>query len=246
MIEHYKVRTQVVAVSRSGHHAVNNWILKKFRPWDHYYFNVGLIHKVEFDWSAAHIWYYGEGQDPQLLQGAITNYPKAGPYDGAKSCHVLATSHENITVEAAEKLIPEVTHRIVVVRDLRNWIASLFARNPKFSLSIDVWKDHVNVCVNKSHSIVPVFYDHWFTNPSYRSSLCVALGVPFNDDGLNDIKWTSHALDDGDKWHGQAQEKLTTLSRWRTVWDDPLYQGILHEDEEAYALNEEVFGHLYS
>jgi hypothetical protein len=203
--------------------------------------------------DACGAYWYQEGHNPHMLMGAVTGmHPYHVAYDKfiaeKGSVDVLATSYENRTVEECferEAVFEGKNKVFVVLRDLRNWVATIFIRrNGDFHLCVDTWKEHVKQA-RTNPDVFPISYNAWFSSKDYRKFICTYLDVPFSDDGLNDVKWTSHSCQGNAEWHGQAQAKLKVLDRWRTVWNKKEYRKFLESDTEALELNEKEFGQYY-
>jgi hypothetical protein len=272
----YKKKLQFIAMSRSGHHAVINWVLKQYTPLNHLYVNCVYPNpdRGEFNKQLPHAWgqtwWYEVGREAyrsdntsriaQLRGEPIpARLVRAGVKPKYKSTHdfnVYATSYENWEVQFCMDYENQFEDNvsIVILRDLRNWIASQYKLTKSCNLPQDKWKDQAEN-MDRGGPAITINYNEWFLNKSYRRYVCEhLLEVPFSDDGLNDIlisgsSWHPEAKEWAQKgqhdWHGKAQEKLDVVNRWKEFKNDPEYWKIVNRLPGVVELNEKLFGKYY-
>ena len=214
-----------VATKRSGHHAVLTWFAKQMtEPVRHY-----------------------NDLDPvALLNGKIV--PLGGisgaTYDG-KGKQKNIFSFEDIYMDQVEKLErhfrAEVT-TIIVLRDIRNTIASLIKSTSKKLLerrlknSINAWRQYAYAILNGDKNYI--IYDKWFKDKEYRQHICTIFNIPFTDEGLNIVPKNANGSSfDQMRYQGKAQQ-MNVLNRWKAYNKDRVFNEFC--TQELKNINEKI------
>lgn len=224
---------RVFAHHKSGHHAVINWIyacingrlLLRSDPF------VGELteHTINEELINIDCYIY----DFQSFD--IEAYPK--------------TDFSSLFIEK-----PKNFKNIIVLRDVYNWVASIYYadlyKNKGYMRWFDLesWKKYAKQFLNKSeyikNDLVCINYNKWFSDQSYRMSISNLLGINFNE-VRDTVTYTKHfcllnnSSFDGPKLKSDPR-KLNVLKRYETFMDDQNFISLF--DSEAKDLSHEIFG----
>ena len=216
----------VLALRRSGHHGVVNWICRQHDHRVIFHNLCGMRNK-----QGNEIEIYGNGN--------------------SRVRHIY--NFENFDFEKIIRLriTMPCAHHILVVREARNWIASCLKRRDtarydyekdvfrKLPERVALWKQHAEVALRAPSWMTVVLFDRWFSDTEYRRSICRKLAIPFTDAGLNEVvHFGSGSSFDGRRYNGKAQE-MDVLNRWMEFDDDPLMTGMM--TDELMELNKNLF-----
>ncbi len=107
-----------------------------------------------------------------------------------------------------------------------------------------IWKQHARAFLReKVHSprpLVVINYNRWARERSYRRELATQLGVSFNDAGFRAVPAVASGSSfDGTRYHGQP-EKMDILQRWRHFRDNPHTRSLFADD--LVQLSRRIFG----
>lgn len=222
--------TVFLAAMRSGHHAIVNWYCKQ---------------------QQATTWFHNEG-----LRGNPKRPNETKRYDhGTEKIHRVYNCEDfhfrNLPL--IQRKVPDA-RLILVVRDLRNWVASCLAKrewaqtHPNTFIYTDlherirIWEEHARIAIHPPEWLYVISYDRWFADRGYRQQIAEDLGFELTDAGLNDVPERGEGSSfDGVKFDGKAQE-MDVLNRYKTFEDDPEYQALV--TPERLKLNERMIEQL--
>jgi hypothetical protein len=263
-------------MGRSGSHAVMNWLCNQF-PDPVLYFNNAKI-----------------GVDPALEMRAPTisdmqnivplNASWFRPAEREKlrtGFHpVMIVGFERINMTALEVIAPipvdslegwirpSKRARIIVIRDVLNWLASRIRYKMKRSRSynpvdahawmddhIATWKTHAREALGRTNYLsapgitkVVIRFNDWVRSPEYRSMLLFLLGVEkLSDDTGYIVNVSGGSSFDARTFQGRAGE-MEIENRFKFLEDDKRFQSVLehvYDDKELMQLNRDVFGDVY-
>lgn len=228
----------VMALARSGHHAVTHWICKRFPGRVVYHNNCNHLLK----WRNKSVYKNGPG-------GTTWVY-----------------SFENFDLNgfAPLGLRGQFDKVIIINRDPYNWIASSMAKGKNAKLAIltepfrssqkqvqypnyfcnsmsrlDMFKQYMDECLGRTNLIGEDFYqvnyNKWFVDIKYRKKICKDFGVPFGDQGIDYVPPRgSGSSFDGRKFRGKGSE-MDVLGRWKNFKDDERYLSLLTDEIKEYS-----------
>ncbi|HEV2147211.1 MAG TPA: hypothetical protein VGR37_07395 [Longimicrobiaceae bacterium] len=256
---------RVIAMRRSGHHAVVNWI-RLHLPGRHCFLNECLPNANPFEScarSVCRVW-TGRVQHRRIFwdQEIAGRHSKKG---------ILLYNFEDERLEDVAsarfeanraRWLGESRERtdVLVLRDPFNLLASklrwAYGRHAQPALEefpglVVLWKQHAREFLGETQCLgagtVGINYNRWFTDAGYRRELVRKLGlVGDGDRGLQQVARFGPTLwgdtFDGMKYDGRAQQ-MKVLERWHTYRDDPLYRS-LFRDPELIELSERIFGRI--
>lgn len=244
---------RVVGLSRSGNHAIINWLLAQMQGRTCF---LNCVQPKENPFATT--------RESVAGKGVTCNYK---PFDlrremrgefSAKDWLIYSYEDCFITMvcnQAWESLhdqyVGESKTRtdVVILRDPFN----LFASRLRSSYSgvtpgtaVRIWKQHAKQVLGQrklfTQPHVAVLYNRWVTDESYRRDLAEQLGLRFSDAGLRRVAATGGGSSfDGLRFDGQAQ-RMSVLDRWQHYIDDPAYCEMF--DAETLELAEAIFGEL--
>ncbi len=229
---------RLLAMRRSGHHAVVHWILSQLA-------GPGLFAND------------GKLDGGRLVGNRFSRYVNLG--DGAiardRAGDLVAKdlylwNAEDRTVEemaglaaaAARGASAEVIH-LLVLRDPWNWLASRRRAEPERPLAgtpeLAAWKGQVREALRRSRVLEPlvaVDFRRWVAEEEYRRSLAARLDLAFTDAGFREV-----ALPGLSSFATEAvrADNAVVLSRYRELADDAEIQAAL--DGEVRELAAEFF-----
>lgn len=254
---------RVVGLSRSGTHAVINWLLAqvggrycflncaepKFSPFHSARpLSTGLPYQVnfsDFDFAREQA---GEFSPKDVL---LHGYEDC--FLGMVCNNEAERQHDAFVGASAQRV------DVLILRDPFN----LFASRKKAGIYkgassggqvatwrtiTRIWKQHAKAFIRKrsyfSQPLVTVNYNRWARDRSYRRMLAKRLGLNFSDTGFHAVPAVASGSSfDGTRFHGEPQ-KMDVLSRWRHFKDDPHFWSLFEAD--MVALSRKIFGHVAS
>lgn len=206
----------VVGLSRSGHHAVANWICHNFPG------KVSFENDFLKDKARNCIIYNNAGKDSAEVY-TLENYD---------------LEEKSISISQARW--------VFVLRDFYNWSASFlldaYSYSPDVHGRIDLLKKYLrqalNVKIYQTGRCTYVDFNRWFAYREYRADLADELGLNKGDKGLNEIMdYGRGSTFDGMDYDGRAQE-MDVLGRWRHVMDNEYFVKLLKDRELLYLTRE--------
>ena len=241
----------VAGMKRSGQHAIINWICEQ---------HGNITHKNDCKLSTDGkkvVSSFGEtvyGPGECLLLN-LENY-------NAEAFRVLDAGKLEDLAQYSER-----TYKVLVVRDMRNWVASCLARksyagkerDPYTQLNksyIDgqgiahppalvTYRGHIDALVGDSGHVLVIDYDKWVQDKDYRKVIAKILCLNFTDGGLNTIsEFGNGSSFDNMAYNGRAQE-MDVLNRYRYYNSDSEYSALMKEHAETLFLSDSYFGAPY-
>lgn len=149
--------------------------------------------------------------------------------------------------------------QILILRDPYNFLASRIAWPDAQGLRfredeayrtaiINNWKEHAQRFLqaqeNPQSGVIPVSFNHWFTNVHYRQNLAGRLQLTFSDRAMNTVTPFGHGSSfDGVRYRGRAAE-APVLERFRQMPQHSHYHLYreLCQDKELRSYGEQIFG----
>jgi hypothetical protein len=232
---------RVVAMRRSGHHAVIHWLLRQAQGPALFLNDVSLTAEGELRGNrfsrylnlpeaAAERDRAGDWVAKELLVWNLEDRGVAELADFCRRCRGRGASGR-------------VRH-LVVVRDPWNWLASRFRAEPADPLdggaALPRWKEQMRECLERT-ALLPgclaVSFNRWVADESYRRHLAVELGLPGSDSGFREVEWPGGSSFGSE---GVRADNSVVLSRWRELAADPSFRAAF--DRETVELGEAFFG----
>ena len=248
---------RVVALSRSGHHAVIDWL--RHQAGGRYAF----LNDCQAGESPFLSCQRSEGRfsPPDLIswdQEAAGKHTKRAlliyNYEDQRPAEIASADAE----ASRERWVGTSARRfdLLVLRDPFNLLASRLrwaygyaCRVPLDTVLIgrELWKIHAREYLGDTAHLpnrVNVSYNAWFADPEYRRALAKRLGVTWTDRGIEQVARWGPALwgDSFDNltFDGRASE-MKVLERWKVYADDVFFRTVV-QDEELVTLSERIFG----
>ncbi len=243
----------VLAMRRSGHHAIVNWICKN---------NINKIthfNKCFMGWE--------QGKLLPCSHKEVITYENQSDVN-----HDYIYSLEDFDMGDFHKykftkwfeIFRRPTTVIIILRDVYNWAASSL----KYGLShVDEALDNEHVDLrgqfkpsriklykkmarevldgmpNMPANTMFVSYNDWFSDCDYRCAISTQLGLRTVDRGFADVVvYGQGSSFDGRKYDGTAN-KMRVMERWKEYLGDERFLQVLR-DQEFYGMSEQLFGHL--
>jgi len=234
------LEVRVVGMSRSGNHAIIDWILAQAsgrtcflncaeaghspfataRPLS----DGGPAHRVSF-----------EGFDPEAERCG-----RHAPKD------LLLHSYEDTFLRALQREVDVGTSArrvdVLVLRDPYNLVASRRASgvgHVSESVALRIWCQHAREFLGERRHLgpdrLPVSYNRWVAEPAYRRAIAERLGLRHDDRSLRRVPACAGGSSfDGVAFHGRAQE-MGVLERWRAFGHEPSYLRLFTSEVRALA-----------
>ena len=230
MFAENRTEIRALAMRRSGHHAVLNWILRQVR-------GPGLFLndcRLDADGNVA----------GNRFSRTVNPAGEGVPND------LYLCNFEDLGVEELAALLGRARSRgpservlhLLVVRDPFNWVASRLKAEPGLPLAglVERWKGHVRECLGRTRTfpdVVPADFSRWVADDEYRRTLATALGLDFDDRGFREVELPGLSSFDT----GRVQEdNSVVLERWKDFRGDEAWRAAL--DAEVIELAEAFFG----
>ncbi|SFG71091.1 hypothetical protein SAMN04488020_103261 [Palleronia marisminoris] len=237
---------QVLGMSRSGNHAVCNWI---FAQADEPKLLLNCAEGKTDPFATCRPFSTGEPG----WRGVPD--PGTAPEPGARRALVMHSYEDSWFAHAFSREL-ETHHdawlgasrrrvRLLILRDPYNLFASRLKMGAALSTHVSrtMWKQHAREALGDTRRVedkVVVLYNRWATQKDYRRDLAARLGLTFTDAGASDVPQTMGGSSfDGTAFDGRAAE-MATRDRWRAYAHDPIYRAIF--DPEMVSLATRLFG----
>lgn len=244
---------RVVGMSRSGNHAIINWILRQHGGgWL-------FLNCTEPEQNPYRTARPVDGRAAFLtdLPGVDLRAEAAGRF-GRK--RLLMYSHEDTFLKKAFGARANALERgfvgparrrldLLILRDPYN----LFASRRQFgrcvvteSVALRIWKQHAKAFLDPpragQRSRIAVSYNAWCNSQAYRRALAERLGLQFTDSGIDEVPAVAEGSSfDGVSYCGRASQ-MPVLHRWQDFWGDPAFHALF--DEQTHRLSQRLFGIL--
>lgn len=251
---------RVIGLSRSGTHAVINWLLAQVEG-RYCFLNCAEPKSNPFltarplDSGLPYQSNYG-GFDLAREQGGRFSH-KDILIHGYEDCFLsmvcgkaFERRHDEFVGASAERL------DVLILRDPYN----LFASRKKAGIDRDaspeefevstwgtiarIWRQHARAFIRErrysAQPLVTVSYNRWARDPAYRAALAERLGLQFNDAGFRHVPAVASGSSfDGVRYHGRP-ESMKVLERWRHFQHDSHFWNLF--EDEMVKLSERIFG----
>lgn len=238
---------RLIGMSRSGNHAVINWILAQLTG---RYCFLNCTEPGHNPYASAR----------RLADGR--RYLASGPVDLAQAARApergldtLLFSHEDVFLGPVGRDRPEQWlgeagewSDVLILRDPYNLFASRFKSgfehmSPQTALRI--WKQHAREALKPRHlrrPLVVIRFNDWVMSRRYRARVAERLRLGFSDRGVDRVADCNGGSSfDGLRYDGQAGS-MRVLERWRHYGEDPAYRALF--DRQTVELAADVFGDL--
>jgi hypothetical protein len=254
---------RVLAMRRSGHHAIVNWILAQAEEWTCFLNDCRKkgnpyvtcrsstsVLPVSSDVATRLFWKAERSGVHTRKSLLMYNFEDAHP-EAFVSSNAVAESTR--WVGRSKRVL-----NVLILRDPFNLFASrlrwLRGRKGTGLLKdpqqwVALWKEYAREATDVTDHVpnrVLVSYNAWCLSESYRRELAAQLGLPFTDAGRQEVaRWGPTVWGDsfdGLQYDGRAED-MKVLERWKQFRDDPVYRS-LFEDSELVALSQAIFGDL--
>lgn len=241
---------RIVGMSRSGNHAIINWILGQL-PGRWCFLNCAEPGSDPFrtarmtDDGRCHL-----SNDPRI--------DTAAGRTGALSVDTLLVSHEDTFLKpvfgaegTARQLDPlgrfECRIDMLILRDPYN----LFASRRRFGhrtisdhVMVRIWKQHARAMLGDTRvvagPVLGVSYNAWARDRRYRSAVAGKLGLDFTDAGFHQVgRCGGGSSFDGYRFQGRA-DRMNLFERWRHYWGERHFRELF--DAEIQSLSGRIFG----
>jgi hypothetical protein len=244
---------RVVGMSRSGSHAVINWLLAQAEGRT-CFLNCAEPKSNPFTGmrpmgsGAAYLVNY-DGFDLEREQRGKFS-PKEYLIYSHEDCY-LGTMRGGPWEEQHDAWVgPSAVRRdVLILRDPFN----LFASRLKFGIgevpparAMQIWKQHARQFLGERR-VLPrppalISYNQWFQDREYRGRIAEELGLRFTDAAFEKVPDTAGGSSfDGLRYRRRAS-KMKVLDRWREFLRDEEYRSLF--DDEVLRLSEAIFGPL--
>jgi hypothetical protein len=217
----------VTGIRRSGNHAIQLWLTGLFE------------HVIKFNYT---FWL-----NPQKIEEI------KAIYDPDIAVILGTEQHTNLVFHKPRLVIPNNTKQIIILRNILNNIASFapFGGKALFETDVflDLWASYADEFLGNTNILpdkVPVNFDSWFAEETYRRDLADRVGGTFSDSKLNEIdtNWGKSSFDRME-YQGRAQE-LKVLDRWRVFLEHPGFLKLVNslKQHRAIDLYTQIYGNL--
>lgn len=245
---------RVVGMSRSGNHAIIDWILSQASGRT-CFLNCAEPKTNPFVTARPP----GEGQPAH--RASYSSFHRAREGEGAFSQKdYLVHSYEDTFLrgfadprheELHDALVGSSARRldVLIVRDPFNLFASRIASgigNVSLETARRIWCQHAREFLGLRRHLanerVMVSYNAWVSSHVYRETLAHRLGLDFDDTAALSVPSAGGGSSfDGTTYHGRAAA-MPVLERWRSCLGDPDYRSIF--TPQLLQLSARIFGPL--
>ena len=232
-------RILVMAIARSGHHAVTHWICANMEGRVAHYNNCNhLLH-----WRDKVVY-----MNSRILNTAVV------------------CSFENFDLRGFKELQlnNKFTHIVFVNRDPYNLFASSLAKGTGKGLSLvdktfrpsqkrvkytqyhcgtmtrqDMFVQYTKQCLGEidlvGEPIIDINYNRWFAEKAYRMEICDKLGMNHGDRGRDHVSPRGGGSSfDKARFRGKGT-KMDVLNRWQNFVDDEKFNRLLTDEIKEYS-----------
>ncbi len=240
----------VCGLSRSGNHAVINWIL---RQTDGHYCFLNCAEGKTNPFRTARPLANDMAWETNIPEFDIER-ERQGIFQ-PKS--LLLHSYEDSFLAHAFSPELEECHRpwlgtcrrrlsVLVLRDPYNLFASRYHKNMLAQPRVvrRIWKQHAREFLGLSRKMpagkVLINFNEWSQSRAYRRQVAAQLGLRFTDSGIDDVQDCADGSSfDGTAYNGRAR-LMRVNERWQRFADDRRFWALF--DEETHRLARRIFG----
>lgn len=253
---------RVVGMSRSGNHAIINWIIQQLQG--RYCFLNCAEPKTNPFYTARPL---------NQAKTYRVNYPgfhleneRRGVFSrkdflihSYEDCFLSMLNHKVFNQQHDTFVGPSKRRiDILILRDPFNLFASrirsgLFRREKglvKKAVTLltakRIWKQHAREALGEKKHLrqgkIFINYNLWACDPHYRKSVATSLNIDFTDSGFNDVSSCAGGSSfDGLNFENRADD-MKVLERWKHYINDQEYKMIF--DDEVISLSHKIFGRI--
>lgn len=250
---------RVVGMSRSGNHAILNWIIKQLQG--RYCFLNCAEPKTNPFYTARPI------EDEKVYEANYEGFDLEKEKSGSFSKKdYLIHSYEDCFLGSLNHKLFEKQHDayvgpsnkrfdILILRDPFN----LFASRKKFDIlnklkemgcqpvtprtSRRIWKQHAREAIGEKKFLkkerIIINYNLWVNDRKYRQRIAEALELNFTDNGFSNVSKVAGGSSFDGLGFSNTAENMKVLERWKHYKNDESFQEIF--DEELVNLSNEIF-----
>jgi len=250
-----ELEIRVLGMSRSGNHAVIQWILG-MTPRPAAFLNCAEgktnpfktarpMLEGEPDGPFASVWLADSGDPPPARRATLIH-----SYEDAFVRHAFSTAFENHHDEWVGG--STVRRDVVILRDPFNLFASRLRAFGPGSISpaaARIWRQHARPFLGKPHAgprkPVLINFNRWASDLRERRRIARELELEFNDAG----RWLVPPVAGGSSFDGQKHhdhpERMRLADRWKTYAADPRFteafdERLIHDARALYDLPAEL------
>lgn len=227
-LQNHKKEFCFVAMRRSGHHAVVNWLCRQLRGKTVFINNFRSW--LQDSHSYRCIFEYRDGL--LVRQKGLLNEVNFSDIDN------LVYNFEDIEFHKSFTITPKAI-KVLVLRDAINMLASRmkspWVPNENWK---DLWISNAQSFLNEEKGVF-INFNKWRIKTAYRKVVSSQLDVEFNDAGLNEIM----DVGGGSSFQGLNVNFKQLFRRYNSFLTAPLMRNLL-EDDFAMDLNRQIFGFL--
>lgn len=227
------MRIAVLGMHRSGTNVIGRWILRQSDLADR-----PLWLENEFDWIED-----GLHEDGYKFISQV-NHPGHKGWEAHTSANSVVTVEResfsyfyNFTYDYEYK----PGQCVVVIRDFRNWIASVFKMNGgKILPELDIMKyrSHLHSIIHSDRWAKPIIYNLWCSSALYRKQVSDSLGLKFTDDGYKDVPANGGGSSFDGTWFDGAGNRMNTDKRYLEFKDNVDFKRMLAQYEEVVEMSD--------
>jgi hypothetical protein len=243
---------RVVGMSRSGNHAIINWILAQAGG------RTCFLNCAE---PGCNPFVSARPRTPELpgWRAPYADFDVAAERAGRLSCKdLLIHSYEDTFLGPFKRPEDEARHDkwvgpsarrvdLLILRDARNLFASRLASGYGWledEFVARIWAQHAREFLGLRRNLrrerLMVSYNAWVTDAGYRRRLAEALGLEFDDRAAHKVPAAAGGSSfDGTAYDGRAEE-MPVLRRWHRFIGDARFHRLL--TPEVSALSDGIFG----
>jgi len=246
----------VVAMRRSGHHAIVNWIMDNFSG-SKCFINDAKLNTNPYKTGSTRtsIWNHFHQQQ----EAAGDHQPKDLLMYNYEDQDLSQVPGKQFTKNHDQWVGKSKTYNsLIVLRDPYNLIASKLRwyRGEKWKPSkqeLDqtpvLWKMYAKEFLSQTSYLknkICINYNNWFSSRDYKKQLAQKLFLSSFDKGVEKVaQWGPNTWGDSfdnTKFEGQASQ-MKVLSRWQAFKDDSEYIKLI-SDKELQSLSHQIFGKI--
>lgn len=269
-VGHNKLELRALAMRRSGHHAILNWICLHFKNRVCWINNVSE-YSFRFDtiWTYSNLKHYGKWWKRFQLASNSDVFMTKSKYDivrDDKRC--LLHSYEDADIDTMQEVFTRQNNgrserivTLIVVRDPYNQTASRAIRgknhNPDGIANIgvgknrsrtqyfDMMKQYYRECLGETDILkgekLVLNYNKWVQSIDYRKSISTALGLEFTDRGRECVVNIGRGSSFEKMSKHGAASSMDVLNRWKRAKHREIMDAV-YADKELARLSAALFG----
>lgn len=244
---------RIIGMSRSGNHAVINWILSQARGRTCFANCAEPKHNPfrsarPLDDGRSIIANYEHFDLAAELRGEFSH--KDCLIYSHEDCFLGTVANESFEALHDAMVGPSMARRdVLILRDPYNLFASRIRAGfgeVSNTIAMRIWKQHAREFLGIRRYLqqprVLINYNRWAAEKSYRRRIAGELGLEFRDKGLHEVPAAGNGSSfDGFRYHGRAG-RMKTLERWKHFAGDRTYVSLF--DDDVHKLSRRIFGDI--